>query len=187
MKARKKPIEVLAFRYRNVIVEEFLKMLNKNPNEPARLDKKTGNIYIKKDRGEIEIKYGDWVIEEINTDNCFWGIQHEIFLKTYIRVKHTTYVFKKKVYEIEYEEFKKLDEANIIRILDFLGYKAENPLEILQRDDLISEIKKNGSIPINGLEGVLQLYPKEILVKGVEGEFYPVKKENFLKVYDVVE
>lgn len=71
MKARKKPIEVLAFRYRNVIVEEFLKMLNKNPNEPARLDEKTGIIYIKKDRGEIEIKHGDWVIEELNTDGCF--------------------------------------------------------------------------------------------------------------------
>ena len=184
MKARKKPIEVLAFRYRNVIVEEFLKMLNKNPNEPARLDKKTGIIYIKKDRGEIEIKYGDWVIEELNTDGCFWGIQHEIFVKTYIRV--STYLYKKKVYEIEYEELKDLEDKNIIKILDFLGYKSNTPLEILQRDELIKEIKENGSIPINGLEGVLQLYPKEILIKGIEGEFYPVKKENFLKVYDII-
>ena len=185
MKARKKPIEVLAFRYRNVIIEEFLKMLNKNPNEPARLDKKTGNIYIKKDRGEIEIKYGDWVIEELNTDGCFCGIQHEIFVKTYIRV--STYLYKKKVYEIEYEELKDLEDKNIVKVLDFLGYKSNTPLEILQRDGLVKEVKENSSIPINGLEGVLQLYPKEILIKGIEGEFYPVKKENFLKVYDIIE
>ena len=57
---------------------------------------------------EIEIKYGDWVIEELNTDGCFWGIQHEIFVKTYIRV--STYLYKKKVYEIEYEELKDLED-----------------------------------------------------------------------------
>ena len=91
------------------------------------------------------------------------------------------------MYEIEYEELKDLEDKNIIKVLDFLGYKSNTPFEILQRDELVKEIKENGSISINGLEGVLQLYPKEILIKGIEGEFYPVKKENFLKVYDIIE
>jgi hypothetical protein len=37
-------------------------------------------------------------------------------------------------------------------------------------------------------EGVLMAYPdKDFIIKGVEGELYPISKEIFHKTYDVLE
>ena len=69
-----------------------------------------------------------------------------------------------------------------------MGYKV-NPnelLTILQRDEMVEEINKQGYISINTLEGVEKLYPTEILIRGVEGEYYPVKRVNFDKVYEII-
>lgn len=82
MKARKKPIEVIAIKYdHNIILDEFLKLLRTNENEPIRYDDTDKTIYISKERGEIALKFGNWVIYELNTDKCFWAIDHEIFVK----------------------------------------------------------------------------------------------------------
>lgn len=189
MKARKKPIEVFAIHYtHNTIVEEFLKLLRTNKDEPVRYDETDKTIYIQKERGEITLKLGNWVILEENTDNCFWAIDHEIFLKTYNRVPHTVNTFVKKVYEVDCVEFKSLEDKDIIAVLDFMG-SGDNPKEpsvFLQRSDLIEEIKEQKYIPINTLEGVENLFPTEILIRGVEGEYYPVKRANFDKVYEVI-
>lgn len=189
MKARKKPIEVFAIHYtHNTIVEEFLKLLRTNKDEPVRYDETDKTIYIQKERGEITLKLGNWVILEENADNCFWAIDHEIFLKTYNRVPHTVNTFVKKVYEVDCVEFKSLEDKDIIAVLDFMG-SGDNPKEpsvFLQRSDLIEEIKEQKYIPINTLEGVENLFPTEILIRGVEGEYYPVKRANFDKVYEVI-
>lgn len=190
MKARKKPIEVMAIHYNhNNILDEFLKLLRTNENEPVRYDETNKTIYIQKERGEIALKYGNWVIFEENTDKSFWAIDHGIFLKTYYRVPHTTNTFVKKVYEVDCVELKSLNEQDIVAVLDFLGYQVNpnEPLTFLQRSDLIEEIKEQGYISINTLEGAEKLYPTEILIRGVEGEYYPVKRVNFDKVYEVIE
>lgn len=190
MKARKKPIEVMAIHYNhNIILDEFLKLLRTNENEPVRYDETDKTIYIKKERGEIALKYGNWVIFEGNTDKSFWAIDHAIFLKTYYRVPHTTNTFVKKVYEVECVEFKSLNEQDIIEVLGFVGYRVNpnEPLTFLQRNDLIKEIQEQEYILINTLEGVEKLYPTEILIRGVDGEYYPVKRVNFDKVYEVIE
>lgn len=64
-----------------------MKLLSSNEDEPVRYDETDGTIYIQKERGEIALPKGNWVISEINTDNRFWSIDHDIFLKTYTRVK----------------------------------------------------------------------------------------------------
>ena len=80
IKARRKPIEVWAVRYNHsIILDEFIKMLSENKNEPVRYDDETGTIYIQKERGDIALKRGNWVIYEMNTDQCYWAIDHEIF------------------------------------------------------------------------------------------------------------
>ena len=190
MKARKKPIEVMAIHYtHNIDVGEFLKLLRTNENEPVRYDETDKTIYIQKERGEIALKYGNWVIFESNTDKCFWAIDHEIFLKTYIKVPNTVNTFVKKVYEVECIEFKSLEGRDIIEVLNFAGYKLNRDaiLTPLQRDEMIEEIKEQGYISINTLEGVEKLYPTEILIRGVEGEYYPAKRVNFDKVYELIE
>lgn len=189
MKARKKPIEVMAIHYNhNIILDEFLKLLRTNKEEPVRYDETDKTIYIKKERGEIALKLGNWVIFEENTDKCFWSIGHEIFLKTYIKVPYTINTFIKKVYDVECIELKSLSENDIIEVLNFVGYtiNQNEPLTFLQRNDLIKEIQEQGYILINTLEGVEKLYPTEILIRGVGGEYYPVKRENFDKVYEVI-
>ena len=189
MRARKKPIEVIAIHYtHNIDVCEFLKLLRTNKKEPVRYDESDKTIYIKKERGEIALKYGNWVIFEENTDKCFWAIDHEIFLKTYIKVPNTVNTFVKRVYEVDCVEFKSLKDKDIIEVLDFMGYKLsrDSLLTFLQRSEMIEEIQKQGHISINTLEGVEKLYPTEILIRGVEGEYYPVKRVNFDKVYEVI-
>lgn len=72
MKARKKPIEVMAIHYsHNIILDKFLELLRTNKNEPVRYDETDKTIYIQKERGEIALKYGNWVIFEGNTDKSF--------------------------------------------------------------------------------------------------------------------
>lgn len=187
MKARKKSIEVLAYCYYNVMIDEFLSFLRSNTDEPVRYDEETKKIYIQKPQGEIALNYEDVVIWEINTDNNFWFIDKDIFYKTYERIPNTIYNYKKKVYDVDCIEFKSLRYKDVVKVLDFLGYKAKEVFEIIQRDDLIDEIKNQGYITINTLEGHLKMYPTDILVKGPFGEFYPVKRENFDKVYDTIE
>ena len=188
-KARKNSIEVQAIHYNHsVILDEFLKLLRSNEHEPVRYDESTKTICIQKERGEIALEYGNWVVYEENTDKSFWAVREDIFYKTYSRVKETVNTFVKNVYEIEFVEFKSLESKDIIEVLNFLGYRTNsNPLSIIQRDELVDEIKVDGYLTINTLEGAEKVFVSEIIVKGVEGEFYPVKRKNFDKVYTIIE
>lgn len=188
MKARKKPIEVFAVQYsHDIILEEFLKLLRTNEKEPVRYDESDGTIYIEKERGEISLPKGNWVIREDNTDGCFWSINPDIFLQTYNRVKGTVNTFVKRVYEVDFIKMDIDDTKSIIEVLNFLGYFVTTPLEELQRDELVESIKEQGFLEINTLEGVERLFSGEVVVRGVRGEFYPVSYDNFIKVYDILD
>lgn len=191
MKARKRPIEVLAVCYDNKYsTEEFLELLRQHSNEDMRYNENSKSIFITKERGEIELRINNWVIIEKDTDGEIWAIHHDIFAKTYEKVEGTDNqnTYRKKQYEVEYIEFDKvLNERNIANILTFIDITATTPLEILQRDDLIRDIIKEGKIRISTLEGIEDFYPTEVLIKGIAGEFYPVKREMFDKVYEVIE
>lgn len=188
MKARKKPIEVFAVHYsHDIILEEFLKLLRTNEKEPVRYDESDGTIYIEKERGEISLPKGNWVIREDNTDGCFWSIDPDIFLQTYNRVEGTVNTFVKRVYEVDFIKMDIDDTKSIIEVLNFLGYFVTTPLEELQRDELVESIKEQGFLEINTLEGVERLFSGEVVVRGVRGEFYPVSYDNFIKVYDILD
>ena len=188
MKARKKPIEVFAIHYsHDIILEEFLKLLRTNEKGPVRYDESDGTIYIEKERGEISLPKGNWVIREDNTDGCFWSINPDIFLQTYNRVKGTVNTFVKRVYEVDFIKMDIDDTKSIIEVLNFLGYFVTTPLEEMQRDELVESIKEQGFLEINTLEGVERLFSGEVVVRGVRGEFYPVSYDNFIKVYDILD
>lgn len=179
MKARKKPIEVVAIKYdENTVLSDFLELLRSNKDESVYYDEFTKTIYIQKERGNIALTLGNWVIYELNTDKCFWAIDNDIFNKTYVKVDGKTDVYRKAVYEIEFVKFKSLDDNDIIQVLEFLN--------INWNEDLLDVIKMNNYIEVDTLEGIEKLYISEILIKGIAGEFYPVKRENFDKVYDII-
>jgi hypothetical protein len=168
-------------------LEEFLKLLGTNEKEPVRYDESDGTIYIAKERGEISLPRGNWVIREDNTDGCFWSIEPDIFLQTYNRVKGTINTFVKKVYEVDFVKLNTDNTKSIIEVLNFLGYSVTTPLEELQRDELIKSIKEQGFLEVNTLEGIERLFSGEVVVKGVKGEFYPVSYDDFIKVYDILD
>lgn len=168
-------------------MEEFLKLLGTNEKEPVRYDESDGTIYIAKERGEISLPRGNWVIREDNTDGCFWSIEPDIFLQTYNRVKETINTFVKKVYEVDFVKLNTDNTKSIIEVLNFLGYSVTTPLEELQRDELIKSIKEQGFLEVNTLEGIERLFSGEVVVKGVKGEFYPVSYDDFIKVYDILD
>lgn len=168
-------------------MEEFLKLLGTNEKEPVRYDESDGTIYIAKERGEISLPRGNWVIRENNTDGCFWSIEPDIFLQTYNRVKGTINTFVKKVYEVDFVKLNTDNTKSIIEVLNFLGYSVTTPLEELQRDELIKSIKEQGFLEVNTLEGIERLFSGEVVVKGVKGEFYPVSYDDFIKVYDILD
>ena len=69
----------------NIDLDKLLELLRTNKEEPVRYDENDKTIYIQKERGEIALKYGNWIIFEENTDKCFWSIDHEIFLKRILK------------------------------------------------------------------------------------------------------
>lgn len=186
MKAIKKPIEVLAKRYtKDSNLDSILKLLSSNKNESVRFEESTGDLFIQKDRGEIRLTLGNWIIFEENTDRCFWFIDHEIFLETYsfIAEEDEFSRFVKEVYEVDFVDFSDLELDNIERVLNFIEEAGFNNIRN-EQDPLF--VKDRGFVLIETLEGVEKLFPGEVLIKGIRGELYPVKKENFNLVYEII-
>lgn len=120
--AERKPIEVIALRYdEKTNLGNFLELLKSNKSEPVRYNGTNKTIYIKKERGEIELTLGNWVIYETNTDKSFWAIDQDIFLKTYELVSLAGNKYRKKVYQVETCEFTSLEKEDIFDLIDFVG------------------------------------------------------------------
>lgn len=186
MKAIKKPIEVLAKRYtKDSDLDYLLNLLGSNKNEPVRFEEATGDLFIQKDRGEILLTLGNWIIFEENADRCFWFIDHEIFLETYSFLAEGGEFsrFVKEVYEVDFVDFSDLQLDNIERVLSFIEDAGFNNIRNEQEPLLV---KDRGFVIIETLEGNEKLFPGEVLIKGVRGELYPVKKENFDLVYEII-
>lgn len=167
MKAIKKPIEVLAKRYtKDSDLDYLLNLLGSNKNEPVRFEESTGDLFIQKDRGEILLTLGNWIIFEENTDRCFWFIDHEIFLETYsFRAEEGEFSrFVKEVYEVDFVDFSDLQLDNIERVLSFIEDAGFNNIRNEQEPLLV---KDRGFVIIETLEGNEKLFPGEVLIKGV--------------------
>lgn len=187
--AERKLIEVIALRYdEKTNLGFFLELLKSNKSEPVRYDGSNKTIYIKKERGEIELTLGNWVIYETNIDKSFWAIDQDIFLKTYELVSLAGNKYRKMVYQVETCEFSSLEKDDILDLIDFVGYQDKGDVVFgFNKNELVTSVQSKGFLLIDTLEGLEKLFPKEFLIKGVEGEFYPVKPHNFWKVYKLVE
>ena len=51
---------------------------------------------------------------------------------------------------------------------------------------MTESVKEVGYISIDTLEGKENLFPTDILARGVKGELYPIKKENFNIIFEVL-
>lgn len=184
-KAKKKPIELWAKRYDSTVdVNELMGFIKEKSTENIEYDSDRKSIFIRKARGDIELKLNNWLLWEINTSRDFWAIDENIFLKTYERVQDSGLgLYRKKQIEIEYCHFKDTDSLTIKSILRFMNIKSETVMERLQEDDFVSDIQDSKIILIETLEGEEKLCLGEYLIKGIEGELYPVSSESFNQVF----
>ena len=187
--AERKPIEVIALHYdEKTNLGNFLELLKSNKSEPVRYDGSNKTIYIKKERGEIELTLGNWVIYEANTDKSFWAIDHDIFLKTYELVSLAGNKYRKRIYQVEVCEFTSLEKEDVLGLIDFIGSQNRGDIVSgIDKEKIVTSVQSKGFLLVDTLEGIEKLFPREFLIKGVEGELYPVKPENFWKVYRQLE
>lgn len=73
----------------------------------------------------------------------------------------------------------------VIEAIEYTGNKAEI-MVFMRVSRLIGSDTDNG-IVIKTLEGDMRAVPGDWIIKGVNGEFYPVKDDIFQKTYEKVE
>lgn len=83
---------------------------------------------------------------------------------------------KKKPVELEFIQFTDIESAE--EIVEWIG--DYNSL-------LVTSDKHNPHITIMTLEGPMIANINDYIIKGVHGEFYPVKPDIFEKTYDFIE
>lgn len=81
--------------------------------------------------------------------------------------------FRKKPVVIEAVQWKNSDESRR-EIADFCGTHAEWRFNL-------------GDVHVHTLEGVMTARPDDWIIRGVKGEFYPVKPDIFSATYEPVE
>ena len=83
---------------------------------------------------------------------------------------------RKKPVEIEYIQYKGTKESKQ-EIFDWTKGKAH---------DFYDEVNFDILLGIDTLEGTLVVSKNDYVVKGVNGEFYPVKPDVFQTTYDII-
>ena len=71
----------------------------------------------------------------------------------------------------------------------YTGYNAAEVLKFMGRSAHASEVvpdRMYGCILIPTLEGVLSAQPGDYVMKGVKGEFYPVKPHIFPEIFEEI-
>jgi hypothetical protein len=90
---------------------------------------------------------------------------------------------RKKPVEVECIKF---NGRNVKDIASFIGKSIKPSLY----SDSAYRAEKDApvfTIEIKTLNGPVEVFPGEYIIKGVSGEFYPCSEEIFKKTYDIVE
>lgn len=95
--------------------------------------------------------------------------------------------FKKKPVEIEAIRWSG-EETQIPEVFDFFGEE----LAALPSGDMVGHpglgyMPAFGTLDIPTLEGTMTASPGDWIIKGVEGEFYPIKNKIFQQTYEQID
>ncbi len=83
---------------------------------------------------------------------------------------------RKKPVEVEVMQLKMRSARSYRKCKEFVG------------DSLIEYYERSNELPaIRTLEGVMEIFDNDFIIKGVDGEFYPCKPDIFEKTYEVIE
>lgn len=176
-KAKKKKLIVEAIQYKNY--DNIKEYIESKSSEKFELNKNTNSIYIYKKVGKIELRIGDWLLFDKINDKQLWVIDDSIFKETYYKKENDKNMYIKRSIINEFYYFDKLDQDSILKLLKFLNINSITKTEL-------NTIIANKEIKINTLEGVETLKYKEYIIKGIKGEYYPIKSDVFNSIYKIV-
>ncbi|HDE0361002.1 hypothetical protein [Staphylococcus aureus] len=72
--------------------------------------------------------------------------------------------------------------------IKYMQYTGDNKKEICDWSDGYVDYRKfNDELLIETLEGLMTVKIGDFVIKGVEGEFYPIKPDIFEKTYEVID
>jgi hypothetical protein len=81
-------------------------------------------------------------------------------------------------------KFRKKPKPVVIEAIQFTG---KNGVEIQQWSFNHVQYNLRGGLEIRTLEGNMIADPNDWIIKGIKGEFYPIKNDIFLETYEKVE
>ncbi|MEG0365549.1 MAG: hypothetical protein RR585_01845 [Coprobacillus sp.] len=96
---------------------------------------------------------------------------------------------KKKPVEVEVYHLKDLSYKSVKECLLFMGQTVDIPdtPSIGPFDDYMHVVWTDNGITIKTLEGYMLASKGDYIIKGVQGEFYPCKRDIFKETYEIVE
>lgn len=72
-------------------------------------------------------------------------------------------------------------------VIEAVQFNGENQEEIGYFAGLNAKLAgREGRLEIKTKEGVMTANPGDYIIKGVQGEFYPIKEDIFLETYELV-
>ena len=96
--------------------------------------------------------------------------------------------YRKKPVVIEAVQLKKT-QVSIREITELMGEAVDinSKIELVKFYEFCDIVFSRGYMEIKTLEGTMRANIGDWIIKGVNGEFYPIKDEIFLKTYEAAE
>lgn len=72
-------------------------------------------------------------------------------------------------------------------VIEAIHYEGEFPLDFLGEEARVRSAGEGDAIEIVTLEGTMRADLGDWIIRGVQGEFYPIKDEIFRETYEAVD
>ena len=184
MMAKKLPIPVYAVRYRGSNRKEILDM---EEFFAIKVQENDSEFWVRTPRGNLRLDSGAWLAYGL-TDGEVRVIQDEIFKETYTQNQNQEpHLYIKNPVEVECIRIDNFNLVTVHRLLEFIhgGGSYLNHYDIFQIYRQAADWRSAGSMPISTLEGTMEAEVGDYLIRGPQGEVYPVAANVFDQIYSV--
>ena len=182
MIAKKLPIPVYAIQYKGSNRKEILDMIDKYDLD-VQENKSGFSVRIK--RGALRLDSGAWLAYGLK-DKEVRVIQDEIFKETYNKARtQEPHLYTKKPVEAECIRIDEFNLVTVHHILEFI-HDGKIDIDIYKVYQQAAKYQSDGFMPIHTLEGTVEAKIGDYLIRGPQGEVYPVLPSVFSQNYSVV-
>ena len=184
MIAKKLPIPVYVIQYKGSNGKEILDMADLYDLD---VQDNTSGFWVRTPRGTLRLESGAWLSYGL-IDGEVRVIQDEIFKETYTQDQNQKpHLYIKKPVEVECIRIDDFNVVTVQRLLEFIhgGRSDLKHYDLFMIYRQAAEYRSTGIMPISTLEGTMEAKVGDYLVRGPQGEVYPVAAEVFNQIYSV--